>query len=264
LLIWALIAHKFPYQNSSWPRYAAVSLIGLVGACFLFGANQAGRIVGSLGEPNALAATAVFLTAITFGSKSKLLLAISTLICLGIVFVSGSRSSLLALGIMILYYILTYLKVLSTWQRFLIGLILVWICCTLPLLQPQFTFENRSEIWRTSLIAGFDSPIFGHGFGNTSQVLHQTSEKLQNNIRFENVDSAHNLWLDFWVSGGIVSLICLIFLICLSMKKQIHQDNLPLLSAWLGILVMFSFNPMSVVNLVELWWLIGLGLDQDQ
>ena len=188
---------------------------------------------------------------------------LASLICLAIVFVSGSRSGLTAFLVTGLFLFMSARQIFSIPNRLGIGLIIILISFIVPFLQPRIWFEDRVEIWATALEAGFEAPIFGQGFGNSTQILHNTSEKLQNNVRFQFIDSGHNIFLEYWYSGGLLGLGSLIILIFLSLKKLIKKQQIALIAAWLGLLTMFSYNPMSVVNLVELWWLIGLGLEKD-
>lgn len=262
LLVFSLVSSRIE-PKTSWGNYAALSLIGLTASCFLFGANQAGRIVGSLGEPNSLATTAIFLWVFITGLKKPFFTSLGCIVAILIVFVTGSRSGLISLAIVGLFLGLARVKLLTISRCFQICLILVLISYSGPFIQQQTVFENRPEIWSTGLVAGIHAPIFGNGFGNVTQALNQTSWQIQNNVRFQFIDSSHNLFLEYFVEGGLIGLGSLIVLISLSIRSGIKGKSSTLLAAWLTILVMFSFNPLSAVNLVELWWLIGQGLRVD-
>jgi hypothetical protein len=56
----------------------------------------------------------------------------------------------------------------------------------------------------------------------------------------------------------IISLIALAFIGCRSGPVAFLIESIILFSSFLGLLLMFIFNPLSVVNLVELWWLLGV------
>lgn len=262
LLILALVSWQFPFKKS-FPSMAYATLGGLALSCFFYGTNHGGRIVGSLGEPNALAATAVFFFALTSGFKKPALTLLAWLLALGMVFVSGSRSGLLALSIVTFFLLATRFGFLSLKKRLIIALVLVFATYFTPFYQPPTWYEYRAEIWLTSFIAGQESLFIGHGFANTSQTLLQTSQQLENNIRYQFVDSAHNIFLEYFIQGGLFALISLLILMFLSIKKLLYVKQIPLLAAWIGLLVSFSFNPMSVVNLIALWWLIGQGLTEN-
>jgi O-antigen ligase len=138
---------------------------------------------------------------------------------------------------------------------------MILISLGLPFADKTEQMENRSLIWQTALTAGLNSPILGHGFGNIQSPLYQTAKKLNNPTQYLVVDSSHNFILDFWVQGGIVAVITLATLILLSFQGLIkHRRHLEI-TALLGILAALLFNPLSVVNLLAFWWLIGQGFE---
>lgn len=133
----------------------------------------------------------------------------------------------------------------------------------LPFAQNPDWFENRSLIWQTALEAGQASPIIGTGFGNIQNPIHQAALKLGNPVQYQVVDSSHNFLLDFWVQGGLVGVISILFLIGFALAGLKRQNRLVETTALLGMITAMLFNPVSVVNLLAFWWLIGQGFSSD-
>lgn len=258
LLVFFLISSKLRVRL--WTKGVWVAYLLLFASIWLFGGNEEGRKIGSLGEPNSLATTFLFMFPLVFISSKIYIKIISLLIIVIAVYFTGSYSAVIALSIELLFLSLIKFK-LNLKSALIISLFLSLLTMLLPFLQVSKIYENRAEIWQTALVAGWDQPIIGNGFGNITNSLKEASWKISNNIRFQFVDSSHNILLDYWVQGGLVGLIIFISLLTLSIKNLIRKQETVLLTAFLGILLMFLFNPLSVVNLIELWWLIGQGFD---
>lgn len=247
----------FTKENSS-PFIALFSLFLLFISTFLFGQNKAGLIVGSLGEANALASISVILFGFTLFSHQKLILStpVAASLSVYILFVTHSRSALLAFFIVIFIYSFKRfsLKVLA-----LLSLLLIFSSLSFPFIESGGWYENRSDIWKVSFSSGLESPIFGHGFGNIETSLNNTATRLDNNVQYQIVDSSHNFLLDYWVSGGILALGAILTLIALTIIHFIRDNRHLELALFLGIIAIMSFNPVSVVIFIWFWYLIGQG-----
>ncbi|MBI4059059.1 O-antigen ligase family protein [Candidatus Microgenomates bacterium] len=262
LLLWSLMATQFDLKiPKNLPLITLVLL--LTSSAFLLGGNQAGRAFGTLGEPNALATTTVFILPFLLFNLKWFYPILGAILAFGIIFLSGSRSGLEALLTELLFLILIKIR-LATTKAFAVCLILLAISLTTPLIEGGSWFENRAEVWQTALQSGLESPLFGHGFGNMEQAFHETAVRLNNNIQYQVVDSAHNFLLDWWVQGGTLGLVIFLSTLSLSLKNLLVRHDLALLAASLGLLVSLSFNPVSVVNLAAFWWLIGQGFKTSQ
>jgi O-antigen ligase len=186
------------------------------------------------------------------------------LLVLFLVFISGSRSGFLALvieGIFFLCYSQFKISIGKT--------IAIVFCCfilvmMLPFFEEERAFENRIEIWQTAVASGFENPIIGSGFGSIERSLRLASEKMSNNVRFQYVDSAHNVFLDWWVQGGVLGLGAIAFLIGRSIFTFFKNRQALLIIVFFGILTTMSFNPSSVVTLLMFWYLIGRGNFQNE
>lgn len=256
LLLFSLISSSLKLRLNT--KLIWVPYLLLFSSIWLFGGNEEGRKIGSLGEPNSLAATFIFLFPLLSSSGSLLFKIPCLIITVIVIYLSGSYSAFIALILELIFLGLIKFK-LTLKKAFLTCLILILLSMSLPFLQVSRIYENRAEIWQTAFMAGFSSPIIGGGFGNITNTLKETSWKISNNVRFQFVDSSHNIFLDYFVQGGLIGLTILISLLFLSLKSLLEREQKTFLTAFLGLLVMFSFNPLSVVNLIELWWLIGQG-----
>ncbi|MEK7517003.1 MAG: O-antigen ligase family protein [Patescibacteria group bacterium] len=241
------------------PKFVYItSLLLLFVTTIFFGINNSSRFFGSLGEPNALAATAVFIFPFIYFYEKLPFKITGLLLTLIIVFLSGSRSGLVALLIQISFILLSQ-KVNSLSKTFLICLSLLGLSLLLPLFENNQLYENRFMVWQTALSAGLESPFVGSGFGNIESAIHSASLSLDNTIRFQFVDSSHNFILDFFIQGGILGLLIIGTMLFLSVRNLILHSKKMEIAILLGLLTAMSFNPASVVTLIGFWFVIGQG-----
>lgn len=255
LLVFCFLAAKIamPVRESKLLYPLALVLLGM--GTVILGFNENNRAFGTLGEPNALAATALFIWPFVYFKAGKWLKITSLALLLMIIFLSGSRAGLTAFIIeavlIVLYSRLDLAKTVS------IAIAAILLALFLPFQESAGFFENRSDIWQTAIAAGFKSPVIGHGFGNVQDPIRQTAILLNNNVQYQVVDSAHNFLLDFWIQGGAVGLTAILILIYLTLQGFVRHKKIIELTAFLGLMTVMLFNPVSVVNLLAFWWLIG-------
>lgn len=244
-----------------------ISLVFLLLTSLLVEPDINGRAIGTLGEANALASSAIFFYPfiLKFRHQKKLRKIILNLgiffITLVIILLSGSRSGMVAFLVQVIFLILT--RFLTIKKSVIITIFLIVLSLYLPFIEGGGWFENRSEIWRTALSAG-SQHILGNGFGNIEQTLSIASENLRNNVRFQSVDSSHNFLLDFWVQGGAVGLSVMIVLILLSLEGLIKKFKIVEITTLLGLICVMLFNPVSVTTLVSFWFILGQGFEDSQ
>lgn len=257
LLIFALIS--FQNKLPKLPYYIyLIPLAGLLISAFWLGKNDVDRSFGTLAEPNALSASVIFLLPfIYFFIKNKIIRYFSLAVILWIILISGSRAGLIAFFIQILFIFFSNRFAIK--KVVLICLTILILSLTLPILEGGGWYENRAEIWQASLTAGFINPVIGGGFGNLEKTIPRGSEIVHNNARFQYVDSSHNFLLDYWVSGGLIGLILILFLLFKTFKNFTFEGKKLELAVFLGLITVMSFNPVSVITLVQFWWLIGQG-----
>lgn len=130
--------------------------------------------------------------------------------------------------------------------------------------QVNMRFENRTDIWTTSYLAGFDHPIIGTGFGSMETVINKKAWETTNFIRFQSVDNGHNLFLNWWIMGGSLGLSLFIILMLISVTNLYKTKSWAFLSILIGLLIIQLFNPVSSVILVQFWWVLGISFSKKQ
>jgi hypothetical protein len=243
LVTWAIVSSRYRKLPPKWlPRF---SIMALLIAAMLVSFNPAGRAVGTLGEPNALAAVAVFHFAFLINSNDKW---IGGLMMILILWFTKSRSG--GAGWV------AQLSLLKS--KSLVWTLLIWVVAmSLPFAELNRTWENRLDVWYAAVMAGVQKPFFGWGFGNITKALQQSSQKYNLTTQYQFVDSSHNLFLDWWVQSGVVGLVIIGFIVVGAILYFKKQQDWVRLSALIGVTIALSFNPASVVTLIHFWWLIG-------
>jgi O-antigen ligase len=265
LLLWLLLLFSLLSSQLSFkklPSYWYSFLLIMLTFLSLIMGNQNGRAVATLGEPNALATVAVFFWPFVYFAKyknTKLQLSartISILCTIIIIFLSGSRSGLLAFGMQLIFYLLWFVGKCSYRKVIATTIFFTAITYTFPFFESN-TYENRAEVWRTAWSTGLQHPFLGSGFGNMEIMLNKTIQVTHNLLIGYSVDSAHNIILDWWVQGGIVGVGILLLFLLLAVKNFSEKNRGFELLLLFGIFTALSFNPASVVSLIAFWWLIG-------
>jgi hypothetical protein len=263
LLIFSLLSSLIKLKVPS--SIPIISLFLLLATTLLLGKNINSRFFGPLGEPNALAATTIFIFPFIFFCQKLPHKIMSFLLTFIIIFLSGSRSGMIALFIEMLFLSLIYKTKISQAKIFLVCLTLIILSLFLPFFENHpGIYEDRLMVWQTSFLAGLKSPIIGSGFGNIEPTIHTTALELNNAVRTQVVDSSHNFILDYFIQGGIVGLSILASLLFLSTKNLILSSKKMELTILLGLITVMSFNPASVVTLVGFWWIVGQGFSNNQ
>lgn len=259
LLLFCVFAKKHLFQNlPAWVVF--VFLLAQVSGIFFFAPNTALRTYSFLGEPNAFAAVGAFGLPLLFVNRRKKEIFYLGLACIAlIIFSSGSRSGLIAVAVEGVFLLLA--------KRFPHQLLRVFlICCgssLLFLVSPFFTsdlHESRVEIWRSASIAFLENPIIGGGVGNVEILLHDASNQFASFISARYVDSSHSIFFDVLLQLGIVGLAAFLALIFLAFRSFFRTKNSAMISLLLGMIVVLSFNPASVWELVVFWYVIGEGV----
>lgn len=245
-------------MTNKWWVYCFLLYLEL-GITFFLPVNASQRYVGTLGEPNALAAFALFVWPFgwfTICDKksekiSKIILLIPVIFLL---FLSWSKSGVIAFIIELLFIILS--KKFTVKKTVLVCLGIYFLSYLLPFFDYT-PYENRTEIWQSAIFAGIINPGIGQGFGNTEIALHNAAAGLDLPIQYYYVDSSHNIFLDWWVQSGVIGVSLLIYLVYTAFSTFAYKQNRRDLVLLLGSVTMLSFNPASVIGLLGFWWLIG-------
>lgn len=262
LMAFALVGQRFKPKNISWmvPFIAIVLL--LLSALFI-PPNQSGRYIGTLGEPNALAAVAVVLFPFVFFYSSRKIKIITALLVTTLLYLTGSHSGLIAFCIELLFVIL-YRRQWRLRSILAICFICVALSYALPMIDVSGVFENRLEIWKTGILAGDRYPFTGSGFGNAENVMRTIAKANESPVQYAYVDSAHNIFIDWFIQTGLIGLSAFMFLMVSAVKAHTRSKHIPALVAFVGYITMASFNPLSVCSLVFLWWFLGEGIGVDE
>lgn len=240
---------------------ALTALVIHLVSTFVISPNQVGRSIGTLGEPNSLAATAIFLYPfVWFSKKINIFFKIAAVVILiVIILTSGSRSGIIAIAIQLLFVFLPYILRLNLGKIVYLCLILIFLSVGLIVFEKDYKYENRYQIFKASVMAGLKSPLIGHGFGNTEYALRPVFIEMNSTLKARVVDSSHNVFLDFFVQGGIAGLSILIMLIYYSIRKLVQEDKVMELAIFLGLISIMMFNPVSVSILLSFWWVLSQG-----
>ncbi|MBI4084576.1 MAG: O-antigen ligase family protein [Candidatus Levybacteria bacterium] len=258
LLIFAYISQRVRLPHIP-PYFFIGFLLAHLLLAVILGSSDSQRAYGALGEPNALAATAVFLWPFSlFTPKNKYSLLLKTSgFCIAalLVIISGSRAGFIAIALQSAFLLIS--KKLPVSLSGALAVLVLLLSMFLPFVEKSGVYENRAEIWQTAIKAGFEYPIFGGGMGNIEIRLKDAATSLSNAIRFQYVDSSHNIFLDWWVQGGIFGFSLFVLLVGGAFYFAIKQKKSFEIVLLLGMIAVLSFNPASVVILIALWWTIG-------
>lgn len=263
LLLFSYLSANASFKKVPWFLYAVLLAVELTAMVFL-SVDENHRYVGTLGEPNATGAYALLLWPFSyfavkkFGTREK----VGMLIVLGMVGIilalTNSRSAIIAFGIQIVFIFLKRINV-STVKTAVVCVLLYFTSYILPFFDHT-PFENRVQIWQSALAANNQNLLFGHGFGNLEKALHMSAQRIGLMVQYTYVDSAHNIFLDWWVAGGIIGVLLLVSIVYLSFVKFMREHNERELVLFLGTITVLSFNPASIAGLLAFWWLMGQGM----
>lgn len=265
LVAFAVLSNKIDIQKRLHTAFILTILVGQLVLTLLVDGGIAGRAIGSVGEPNALAAITLFVWPFIFfvNKPANVYIKVITaaIACL-IIFLSGSRSGLIGFALQVLFIIPVVEFRFGIKRVFALCLALLLAAYTLPYFDQKSVYEKRSEIWQVAAAAGMEKPLLGHGFGNTEYALKEKATEMKTNLGLSYVDSSHNLFLDWWVQGGIVGVGLLVYLLVLTYMTCLKKKYMGRTVLLLGVLTALSFNPASIVSMIALWWLIGQGIVQ--
>jgi hypothetical protein len=264
LLLWFLAIFSYvcsSIRSNTWGRLPGVGLIVLFLSAIFIRSVDSPRWVGTLGEPNALALASVILLLLTLFSTEKLIVrVISVLVSVSMVVFSGSRSGLVTLGLIGLYGLFRIKLKYSIKKTILLLLIPAVLSLILPFVYRESTYQDRSLIWTTAWYAGGQNWLAGTGWGSIETGMARGAQILGNALRFQPVDDAHNIFLNYYLQGGIAGVACFIWLLGNAFRGICSTGDEMSILLLIAILTMLSFNPASVSSLAVLWFLIGRGM----
>lgn len=262
-LLWHLLTLGIiaPLFKGRIPKIIPITcIIILVYSAFMLGPDQNHRFIGTLGEPNALAAAAIFIWPfIFFPQNTNLYIKLSAAsIALLIIIISQSKSGLIAFSLQLTFLFL--LQKTSFKKALIFSLLFLTVSLSLPYGQKDLQYQNRFRVWKTAIVGGFFNPLTGSGFGNIEETINRASLLLNNSLTAERVDSAHNLFLDWFIQGGIPGIAIITYLITKTFQNLVIKKLLLEIVLLLGVLTVMLFNPSSIATLIAFWWIVGRGL----
>lgn len=260
LLLWACISSAIVLPSFTWIVALMAGLLLSISVIF-FGKNDAGRFVGFLGDPNMLAAAGIFIWPFFFFAKKiHPWIKVSALIFMSMLLVlTFSRSALIAFAIQLFFIGLLAIKRMRIQFALALCVLVMLVSMILPFLDTHRVWENRSEIWQTAFQAGLVQPIIGSGFGNVENEISAQADRMSNTLRYEYVDSSHNIFLDWWIAGGAIGILLLFWLIGQAGIRFTTEKNVRNSVLLLGVVTCLLFNPASIVLLIQFWWVVGQG-----
>lgn len=114
-----------------------------------------------------------------------------------------------------------------------------------PMLNP---LSIRMGIWQSSLNVIQKNILTGVGTGDSKSKLRNEYHKLNFTIGIENEYNTHNMYLQYWLSNGIVALLSFIGLLVLMILKAIKNKN-PLMICFILIFASFCLTESTMLRL---------------
>lgn len=238
------------------------------------------RLAGIFGSPNNIgrAAALALLTSLMLcymlpRGRAALLMITALALSAACLYLSGSRASSLAL-------LLGATVVLLHRRPWLAATAVVAACCGalvlffMPELRLELasmisrsgrisevtTFTGRTQIWSFVLQKIADAPLIGYGFATTREVIPDGYFTMWG----WTTTSAHNLWLQVWITTGLVGLVLIVISQLAWLREFVRQPN-PVrdgLVVFLLVIGLFEAGPMGPsVNLLTMVmiWAMALG-----
>lgn len=154
---------------------------------------------------------------------------------------TGSRGGMLAAGVAGAFWIAQRLP------RFRWA---IWIGLPVALLVVSTQFDNentvrvRREWYQSALRIGAEKPLMGHGADGFAREYPPVRPRVENAISGgRRVHAVHNDYLEAWVSGGLLGLAAMLFLVIAALATARRVE--PVFGCWLAF---------STAALVDLPW----------
>ena len=248
--------------------------------------NPYNSVIGTLGNPNFMAAILGIFGTICFSSvliksidfRFKLFMFLLGIFCLTIIIFSNSRQGIinLLLGIWLMLLLFFFKRKRAIYVLFLVITIPVLMLMILGMLQrgplQSYIYKDSVSIrgfyWRAAINMFLQNPITGVGidsYGLYFKEFREVAYPLKFGFELSS-NSAHNIYLQMFATGGIflgvlyLSLLLFVFITGLRSLKYQDDNNYFLLFALIGSL--FSFQAQSLISIdnlgVSVWgWLFS-------
>jgi O-antigen ligase len=238
--------------------------------------RRLGGIYGNANQVGETAALALLLFfAIWFQLRARvslLLLLVAVPVCAACLLLSQSRTSMLGLGAAIIVVLLRRYPILLL-PTISIGAatgavvyaypdaidVLIGLVARSGNVTQVTTFTGRTEIWHFVMSSIEKAPLLGYGFASTRELI-----PAGHSFGFGwTTNSAHNLWLQAWVTTGAVGLV-FILVSQFGSLKALATNPLPIRDAVLSYVVfvgLLESGPVGpTVNLLTFVWIWATAL----
>ena len=231
-------------------------------------------IIGTLGNPNfqsSFVAMALAPAVVIFsGSRKNYFISfIITSILLYTLYICESTQGYIASAFAAFIFSLIYLwyknkALFTTTFRFFLAVGLVALAGMLnrgPLsyFLYKYSVQSRGEMWRTAVTTIKENPVFGVGLDSFGDVsLLYRDQKTANGIN-EFTDNAHNLFLQFSITGGYILAFTYLGIVLLSLysffliQKKLNQFDkkvAALFASWICFQLQSIISPANISMLV--------------
>ncbi len=255
-------------------------LLGILfvsGASGIYLANSKDFFISTFGNSNyfagflilALPLLCLFLKENIENKSLKTLAIVSIIFAILGLILTKSKGAFLALGIQILLYFL--LSNFTNFKKTILTILFLFCVVSAPLLlkfSPETeiqTFESRKVIWKSSIEAIQDNPIFGNGYGTFQIFFPKFRSPDYWQKRSEDIVlHAHNEFLEMISEIGLIGFVfwgCLVFLILFGGFAQ-EKSNLELFLTLviIGSLANAIFNVSSrtIPNILLFYLSLGI------
>ncbi|MBI2033438.1 MAG: O-antigen ligase family protein [Candidatus Levybacteria bacterium] len=218
-----------------------------------------GRILATMGNPNFLGgylAVGFPLVWWYLLKKKQSRLAFFMFLCnLIVIFWTGSQSAIL--GFFLGVSLMTINKYKRIPPQVFFGLCLFFSIGIIGggILNPSYTlsgrsssWDNRAIIWQSAISGISKRPLVGYGQENFLLVFPKERHMV--------VDNAHNIFLETAISSGIIGLSLFLTILFIVLKNANTQIKISLIV----FVVVASFNPLSITQIMQFWILCGMAL----
>lgn len=262
-------------QNILKIFYFSGVLVGLVSLVYFFLGKLTfdNRLAAFYSSPNYLAmflAPSLFIGIYLLTLKKlnfKFIYFSSLIIIFGTIYLTFSYAAWLSIALSLI--IIGFITKKINKKIILISSAIIFIALLSQLKNPKLnnifsdrsSLQSRTMIWQSSAKILKDNFIFGIGPGNFQNKYLEYQKYFPPYLEWA-VPQPHNLFLAFWLQGGIIGFIGFIFLIFNWLKRILkNQKNSPLLTVSLAIILYFLIHGLADTtywknDLALIFWVI--------
>lgn len=199
-------------------------------------------------------------------SREKYFYFISSTIIIAAIFLSYSRSGILASSLICLLFVLKKSSKcfrFSTWMKFLV--VILFTCGLVLMLYylKQNSANGRLLIWQVSWEMIKEKPFLGHGLGSfQAHYMFYQADYLSNHLENKFVQLASdvkvpfNEYLKIWVEAGVVGVLFIVMLLCFTWKIFVKAKDEGKIMASLSIIAVSIFGFFSYPLSYFFVWLV--------